>query len=200
MAHPLVLTTGFGPFEDCERNPSREVAERLEAEPAPGLRFVSRVLPVSFERAPAEIDRFLEEWSGKEEEPALFMALGVQRDPGYRLEVRARARFLRDDRPDTDGVNAVEARLRDGPHDGPDRFTTLDLEELVRALRHRGVNDAVVSHDAGGYVCECAYFRVLERVSDRGFSALFVHVPPLRFAPLERQVEVCRWIAMEALS
>jgi pyrrolidone-carboxylate peptidase len=195
MAHPLVLLTGFGAFDEVDRNPSKEVALGLEAEPGCDLCFASRILPVSFVRVPGEIDRFLEEHGGGASGPVLIMSMGAHKDPGFRLEACARARLFEEDRPDVDGVNAIEV----APYDGPDRSTVLDLEGLVRTLRQDGIDDVFVSRDAGGYVCERTYFRVLERASEAGCPGLFVHVPPIDFTPIARQVEVCRSIACAAL-
>jgi len=184
---PLVCVTGFGPFEEVGSNPSSEVARRLAAQPPSGLWVVSGVLPVSFARAPGELDRLLDEQG---EKPALLLALGVHCDPGFRLERRARARLTTADRPDVDGVSAVDA----APPAAPDLATSLDLDRVLAGLVARGVEDAFLSEEAGGYVCERTYHRALEHGGALSVPALFVHTPKAEFASLERQVEVCRWI------
>jgi len=194
-----VLVTGFGSFEEVEVNPSREVARRLAADSSlptageEGLRFLAEELPVSFRRVPEAVDRFLGAHGA--ERPALYLALGVQREPWFRLEFGARARLSEERRPDVDGVSAAEAE----PYAGTTRTTSLDLEGIVASLGERGVSPVGTSRDAGGYVCERTYYRVLEHAERTGIPGLFVHVPPAEDVPIERQVEVVRWIAELAL-
>jgi pyroglutamyl-peptidase len=190
-ADPLVLVSGFGPFEEVERNPSGEVASALAAGPPPGLRVRAAVLPVSFARAP----RAWDESFPPGERPALCLGLGVTKRAGFRLERWARPQLKRIPRPDVDGRSAAEFS-REGPRLG----TGVDLERLLAALGRRGVADARISHRAGGYVCERIYHHLLGRAAERGAPGLFVHVPPLRFVPLERQVQVLRWVLEEAVT
>jgi len=185
---PLVLVSGFGPFEAFDRNPSGEVAEALAERPPPGLRVRARVLPVSFARAPRAWDELL----AAGERPALFLGLGVARKAGFRLERCGGPRLKLVPRPDVDGRCAEEYSS-----DGPKLETGLDLALVLASLRARGVADARVSRSAGGYVCERIYHHLLVRAAERGVPALFVHVPPLRFAPLARQVEVVGWVLEE---
>jgi pyroglutamyl-peptidase len=170
MSEPLVLVTGFGAFPGTERNPSREIARALEDDPPPGVRLRSAELPVTFAGAPPAIDLALEGLAGV---PDLLLGLGVQPDPWFRLERRARGR-LTGERPDNDGSTAggldVDA--------GPDLETALDLERLARAMRAAGAPDVRLSDDAGGYVCERTYHHLLScgRALER--PALFLHLPP----------------------
>ena len=192
MSERLALISGFGPFESFGRNPSGEVARALARSPPPGLQVVSGEIPVSFARAPAAWDELLEGLDGAR--PILFLGLGVQRRAGFRLERRARPRLKLVPRVDVDG------RLpREFSRAGPTLATEFALEPLLARLEARGVADAWISESAGGYVCEWIYHHILTRGRERGTAAFFVHVPPERFAPLERQIEVVRWI-LEALT
>ena len=212
MAHPLVLVTGFGSFEEVEANPSQEIALRLEAQSSPhpamsefrekGLGkgeeplFRACVLPVSFERCPPAIDRFVEESEASFGEPELLLALGVMRDPGFRLERIARPRLFETNRPDVDGMSAVHAE----PYTGELRRTSLDLDGVLAELHGRGFKQVEISEDAGGYVCERTYYRVLTQAARFSIPGLFVHVPPLTLTPLEEQLDVCRGIVRACLS
>lgn len=189
-AKPLVLVSGFGPFERVERNPSGEIARALAADPPPGMRVVARVLPASFARGPRGWDALLA-CSGR---PALCLALGVAKRPGFRLERWASPRLKLVARVDVDGRTA-HAYSRGGAR----LATGLPLAAIRAALRRRGVERVRVSHSAGGYVCERVYHHLLRRAGERDLPALFVHVPPLRFTPLARQVRVVRWILAELL-
>jgi pyroglutamyl-peptidase len=188
---PLLLVSGFGPFEAFELNPSGELARALAAEPPPGLRVRARVLPVSFERAPRVWDELLAELAVGER-PALCLGLGVARKAGFRLERFGGPALKLVDRPDVDGRTA-HAFSREGPA----LASSLDLVRLRSALVRRGVQDARVSRTAGGYVCERIYHHLLVRAGELGAPGLFVHVPPVRFAPFERQLQVLRWVLEE---
>lgn len=189
-AAPLVLVSGFGPFEAFDRNPSGEVALALGAQPPSGLRVRSGVLPVSFGRAPEAFDELLV--SG--EPPALCLALGVAPEPGFRLERFGGCALRLVPRPDVDGRTAQEFS-----REGALLESGVDLAGPLAALRARGVGDAWISLRAGGYVCEHVYHHVLGRAARLGVPGLFVHVPPLRFTAIERQVEVIGWLLEELL-
>lgn len=191
----LVLVSGFGPFETHEINPSGEIARALAANPPRGVRVCSAVLPVSFARAPQVWDELLSGQLGKGARPVLYLGFGVSKRAGYRLERFAKPELKRVPRVDVDGRLAHEftrsgARLESG----------LDLVRLLAALRGRGVADARISRTAGGYVCEHTYHHLLTRASEHGAAGLFVHVPPIGFASIERQVEVATWMLGEALA
>lgn len=190
-AEPLVLVSGFGPFEEVERNPSGEIALALAGDPPAGLRVRAAVLPVSFERAPRAWDETL----GLAERPALCLGLGVAKRRGFRLEQRGSPVLKCVSRPDVDGRLAEEYSAP-----GPRLCSTIDLRRLLEGLRGRGVTDARISRTAGGYVCERIYHHILVRSEVRGAHGLFLHVPPLRFTPVERQIEVARWLLEELLS
>jgi pyroglutamyl-peptidase len=188
-AQPMVLVSGFGPFEQFAANPSGEVARALARDPPAGMRVLAAVLPVSFQRAPEVWDRFAAEAG---EDPALLLGLGVQRGAGFRLERAAGPRLKRVPRADVDRRCGVEFG-----RDGPRIDCGLELEGVLERLRRRGVVDAWISRRAGGFVCEWIYHHLLVRGRELGAPACFVHVPPARFTAVERQVEVVGWIAEE---
>src|SRR5262245_28021609 len=164
-----MLASGFGAFEQVQRNASGEVALALAARPPRGWRVRSGVLPVSFRRAPDAWDE-LRTGLGAER-PAFLLALGVHKEPGFRIELRARPRVLRADRPDVDGAVT--------PADGPELATSLPVGRRARELSELeslGAGRVWVSRDRGGYVCERIYHHVLGRSLELGVPALFVHV------------------------
>jgi pyrrolidone-carboxylate peptidase len=191
----LVLVSGFGPFEKVGTNPSGEIARALADSPPAGVRVRAAVLPVSFARAPEEWDAALAELVRQGERPGLVLSLGVAKRPGFRLERFAKPELKHVPRVDVDGMSAHEFS-----RPGPPLESGLDLARLLEALRRRGVEDVRISRTAGGYVCERIYHHVLTRARQHGVAGLFVHVPPLRFAALERQVQVVRWVLEEAVA
>lgn len=178
MAAPLVLVTGFGPFPGTPVNPSREVARLLEAAPPAGLRVQGSELPVSFRDTPAVLRAVI---AGLEA-PAALLGLGVQKEPGFRLERRARGRY-ETERVDNDGLSAAGLRL----DVGEDLVSDLDLEALAGSLRAAGASEVCLSDDAGGYLCELTNHTLLDEGRRLGIPALFLHVPPAAVLAPERQ-------------
>jgi len=191
-----VLVTGFGPFEDVVDNPSERVARMLAAEGLHGHEVVCEVLPVSFRRAAARLRELL-----AEPFDAAVLLGAARGEQAIRLERQA-ANRAHPGLADGDGELPP-----DGPLDpqAPDVLrTSLPVEELAAAVAEAGI-PARVSEDAGGYVCNAAYFAVLSclRTAGRGIPCLFVHLPPYEHAaagssdgrlPLSVQAEAVRRI------
>lgn len=182
---PLVLVTGFGPFERRRFNPSRVIAAALEREPPRGLRVRATELSVSFQRAPLEVARFVARHARAK--PALILGLGVQREGSFRFESRARGKFTTL-RTDNDGTSGAEL----GARIGPTLHTELDVETLADLMRSVGAPDVRTSNDAGGYVCERTYHALLSAGQTHGIPALFLHVPPAAVMPSRRQTRFVR--------
>ena len=191
---PWVAVTGFGPFLDVEENPSERLARALEARPPAGLGVRARILPVTVDGSAADYEAWATEW---DEAPLALLSMGVHNKPGFRLERQARGR-LSSTKPDTAG------RVPDGVELGEDRRTGLDLEALAGALRAAGSEDAWISEDAGGYICERVYHHVLGRAAELGVPGFFLHVPPLpelgadaKIRHLEAQADCVRALLVE---
>lgn len=183
-----MLVTGFGPFPGCVDNPSRDVARALEREPPAGVRVVARELPVTFRGAPEGIREALAELAPKH--PTALLGLGVQPDPWFRLERRARGRY-RGVRADNDGATPDDLALELGPS----RESTLDLEHLAEVLRAAGARDVRLSDDAGGYVCEVTFHTLLGLAG--GAPAVFLHVPPASVLDAAAQTPIVRALVAE---
>jgi len=188
---PLVLVTGFGAFPGTVRNPSREIALALELAPPPGLRVRAAELPVSFEGAPAALEALLDALAA--DPPALILGLGVQRAASFRLERRARG-SLRGERLDADGRTASELAIEAGE----ELATEVELASLLQALREAGAGEVEISDDAGGYVCERTYHRLLACGRSLAVPALFLHVPPAEALEPEAQVPIVRALLARA--
>ncbi|MEO1698237.1 MAG: hypothetical protein AAFU73_13140 [Planctomycetota bacterium] len=187
MARDAVLLTGFEPFLDVTLNPSGEVARALDGAElgaaGTGSTVTGRVLPVTFAGAPGALDAALDAVGAP---PALVLCLGVHRGPSFRLETRAGARF-ESDQADNDGMRGAGLEL-----DGPEwRTSPFDVPgRCAAALAEAGAAEVTVSDDAGGYLCERVYRAALDRADERGFPALFLHVPPVGFVGVEEQARV----------
>ena len=170
-----LLLTGFEPFGGDGRNPSGELAAALDGHVLTnGTAVRSLVLPVAAERAwqlvvPA-VRRLRPRW---------IVATGVAPRGAITPERQAVNRC--DYRiPDNDGAaprgaRAVASRRRSWT-------TGCDVEALAAAVAAADV-PADVSGDAGLFVCNALYCRLLRLTSRRGHCAegrgLFVHVPKI---------------------
>src|SRR5262245_58104523 len=102
------LLTGFGGFGQVVNNPSARIVAHFERAGAPGHDLTTRVLPVSYERAAAEIVELLR---GEPFEAALLLGV-AQSTPVIRIEQLAR--WCAPERPDADGQAPGGARPSDG--------------------------------------------------------------------------------------
>jgi pyroglutamyl-peptidase len=161
-----LLVTGFGSFRGIVDNPSDRLARAMLGLGRPGLEVhVASPLPVEFGRAAAiAIER------ARSVQADGVLALGLARS-ATRLRIESTAR--RDPTSgEPDETGAVAPRSLDGP---PSLLTPIDVPAVIRALGLRGV-DASPSEDAGGYVCNDLYYRLLHAEIA---PTLFVHVPDL---------------------
>jgi pyroglutamyl-peptidase len=167
-----VLVTGFAPFGGHAVNPSTAVALALDGLVRDGVTFVARApLPVRYaEAAAVALD------AARALEAEAIIALGLAAGTSHvRIEQRARNRASASE-PDAAGrVCAAEEAEPGGPES---LATALDTDTVVRALEACGLACAP-SDDAGGYVCNDLYYRLLS-ASARGDGpahVLFVHIP-----------------------
>lgn len=162
-AHARVLVTGFGPFLHHGVNPSEHLARALDGRRSRGVRFEATVLPVRYEEAARrarEISR------GR----AAVLALGLA-GKATRIRVERRGTNLcTSAKPDDRGDVRLGRALIGG---APPSLLGLDATPIHEALHARGLRSEP-STDAGGYVCNDLYYRLLHA----GVPTLFVHVPP----------------------
>ncbi len=149
-----ILLTGFEPFSGFAVNPSWEAARAVAARL--GEDVAARLLPVDHASASRRMPEVL-----REVRPEICLATGLAAGDRFRLELRARKPTAL---PDADGPDELRG-------DWP-------LDATERCLASLGV-PVVRSDDAGGYVCETAYWALLRFREEHGYpeQALFLHVP-----------------------
>lgn len=180
-----LLLTGFGSFGIHETNPSWETARALDGALVGDARVVAARLDVTWADAPGQLRAAI-----RRHRPDLVVCLGVAPGEALRLERVARNRDACP-QPDNAGVVRTDQAIREG---GPDLIPTrLPVDRLLAALGTAGFGEVVTSDDAGGYLCNHVFYRLLDEL-DASQVAGFVHVPPLEgpwdAARLEQAVRV----------
>lgn len=171
--------TGFGPFQTVVENPSSLIAAAVDGKCFGDVQVTGRQIDVSWSQSFTQVKALVDELS-----PDALVCFGVARSPVFRLEVMAENVASKTE-------DAFGERFESGPlgqilSDAPAAlFSTLPLAFLLRKLNSRCEQSAdqdstlsgSLSHDAGQYLCNYLFFRVmneLDSVPVRGF----IHVPP----------------------
>jgi pyroglutamyl-peptidase len=170
-----LLITGFGRFPGAPFNPTEQIVAQLLRRPRPalaGVRLVGHVFSTRWDAVDRDLPVLL-----AREEPDVIVLLGVAtRADRVRLELFARNRrsvlF-----PDAGGVRpSCQAIAPGAPFFSPGVFP---VAALRASLRSAGI-DAALSRNAGGYLCNFAYWRALDAAArpHGPRRVVFVHVPP----------------------
>jgi pyroglutamyl-peptidase len=168
VARRTILVTGFGPFGGYETNPAWESARVLDGVVVGDALVRVARLDVVYDVAAEQLQRAV-----AAVRPDLVLCLGVAPDDRIRVETTARNRD-RCPHPDNAGVVRADDPIRP---DGPDAMPTrLPVERILAALQAHGF-EAVPSQDAGGYLCNHVFYRLLDGIGPS--VAGFVHVPEL---------------------
>ncbi len=171
-----VLIVGFGPFPGQKQNPTGPLVIQLARRRRPAkseARRIACVLPTTFA---AVDDRLVSEIERHRPDVVLMFGLAA-RTAHLRIEKRAR-NALSDLFPDAAGKRPIR-RLIDR-RSAPALVTRARAPALLQAAAKAHV-PVRLSHDAGGYICNLAYWRALSFVPADVPSPLvqFVHVPRL---------------------
>jgi pyroglutamyl-peptidase len=174
-----VLITGFGPFPGAQFNPTTALPHRLAARRRPALAEVERIAHVfrtSYAAVDADLPALLERVR-----PDVVLLFGVATRTDY-LRVETRARNAR----------SVLFSDVDGHRPGRSAIATAASATLAGSARHAVLLAAVrakrlptrLSHSAGRYLCNFAYWRALEAAQRGGALVQFIHVPMVRRGPV----------------
>ncbi len=169
-AAPRVLVTGFGSFRDVTDNPSGGAARLLDGRVVAGLPVVGRELRVTYAEVARAIPALVAELR-----PVMVISTGVGRGDAVAIERVARNR-VGSAEADVDGVAPFGLSLSDGAPD--ERRCAWDADALAMAL-DTPAQRVVTSPDAGGYVCNAAFWH-LTSCLPAGALGGFVHLPPAR--------------------
>jgi pyroglutamyl-peptidase len=173
---PTLLLTGFGPFLDVHDNPSADLVRGFNGLQLAGVRVVSEVLPVSWERASQRVLELV-----RDHDPLAVIGFGVAaRRVGVSVESRAHARRVG---ADVDGVVGTDRAF------GPSEVrATLNPARLAAAI------EATVSEDAGSYICNAWLYEV---ASGCDVPTAFIHIPAAGMPHGQLELGLARWLASE---
>jgi pyroglutamyl-peptidase len=164
---PVILLTGFEPFERAKINPSWETVKLLQGRTLGGYRVETLQLPVVYDEVEKPLLAAI-----KKHQPKIVIAFGAAKEQ-FCIETLARNEYD-DERPLDNKSNPPPRKkiVAEGP---AEIKTALPVEAIAQVLKELKIS-AKISSDAGGYLCnECFYhlMRQCEDVPLRGF----IHVP-----------------------
>jgi pyroglutamyl-peptidase len=159
---------------------------------ASGAELITAVLPTEYVAATRQLRRLI-----RSTRPNAVVCLGVAtRRDGISLE---RVALNLDDEATPDNVGTIRRGRKISPS-GPDLYwSTLPLEQLLRALR-KGRVKAAISNHAGAFLCNHAFYVARHETarSRRQIPCGFIHLPGTgrgrskgRYERLARAVESC---------
>ena len=171
ISNPIVLITGFEPFDVYDVNPSQLIAEELDGQVIEGAEIVGIVLPVDFEKSVENVTTAIDDYN-----PILIISIGLS----------ARARFIN---IENCGLNLKKYPRNESswilPHrldpDGPMiRLSTISTKDVVKEIRNA---DIKIRHSfyAGMYVCNAVLYETAGYIEQQELltKSGFIHVPLL---------------------
>ena len=187
-----ILLTGYGAFPGARSNPSAALVQAVQRTHKArlariGIELHTVILPVEFNSLPNALQQ-----NSNSVSPAAILHVGLagrRRAVHVELQARNRLSLLH---PDAAGRHALATRI----HPGAEVLkSTLPAPQLLQILRvHR--LPAVVSMDAGSYVCNQTLYLTLARGA--GIKAGFIHIPRLAVAgaPFARLTQAMAHVVM----
>ena len=168
-----VLVTGFEPFRGQTLNSSLEVVRALEGRAVSPVALETACVPVLFDAALEALRDAIHRF-----EPDVVIALG-QADAYSQIAVEHVAVNLNSsEEPDNAGSRATDLPV---VPDGPIAYwSSLPVRGIVAALHDAGI-PAVVSYDAGGFVCNHLFYGLMHLLANERLDTIggFVHLPVL---------------------
>ena len=146
---PVVLVTGFEPFDDYEVNPSQLIAETLNGSSFEDAEIIGIVLPVDFNTSVERAIQAIEQYH-----PILVISIGLAaRSPTIKVEkigINLKRYPI--------GDNAWSFPRRIDPTGPFFRFSPLPTNDIVSKMRDVNIS-ARQSLFAGTYVCNAVFYQ-----------------------------------------
>jgi pyroglutamyl-peptidase len=172
-ANTKVLITGFQPFPPSSdhENISTVAVQAARLSELPGIQLMRLILPVEFDRAPAELSSAIQRC-----QPNVVVSFG---QGGLDINVEPTAYNLKDTgdlplgAPDNRGFVVSSQLIAPGDHST--RASLLPVNQIEQALRAIGESPQPSVIDR--YVCNDLFFSEVAAVDGTGTTAGFVHLP-----------------------
>lgn len=170
-----VFISGFGPFGDHEINPTSLLIDALkngEISYPDELLIEAVTLPVSFEHSYDVLKKMSDSFN-----PDVMIAMGLGPDrEAIELELMAQ--------------NKIHAQIRDNLGEKPEHqvinpkgpssyLSTLPLAGMEGILKKNGV-PVKISNNAGTFVCNYIFYRMMEDNQETERLCGFIHFPPFK--------------------
>jgi pyroglutamyl-peptidase len=170
---PVALLTAFEPFGGGTVNASWEAVKAFDGATIAGHRVVAVRLPVVYDDMAAPLEAAVERHA-----PAIVFSFGLGRDVIHVERVAKNAYAASKPR---DNLGREPPRGEVVPAGQPEIASGLPVDAIVAALRKAGLH-AEASEDAGGYLCNECFYRLMTLDSAAGKAIRargFVHVPAI---------------------
>lgn len=168
---PIVLVTGFEPFDIYEINPSQLIAEALDGQNIEGTEIIGIILPVNFNESVEVVTQAITDYN-----PLLVISIGLS-PRTHKINVEKcgiNLKWL----PRNESMWFIPHRLDPcGPFI---RLSPLHTREIVLEVREAGIPSRQ-SFFAGLYVCNAVLYGTLGFIKEHEIptTAGFIHVPLL---------------------
>jgi len=161
----MMLVTGFGPFDIFSHNPTQIIAQALSEE----FGCDHRILPVVFGKARDELVSILDDLR-----PDRVICFGLNGTISHIALETLAVNIRHTDVPDNEGRTLDMAPV---DPEGPLALrSTLPMDRILAALRDAGI-PARYSFSAGTYLCNEAFYTLMQYCERTGAKGGFVHVP-----------------------
>ncbi|MCK5113035.1 MAG: hypothetical protein KAQ84_05775 [Thermoplasmatales archaeon] len=168
---PIVLVTGFEPFDIYDINPSQLIAEALDGQNIEGAEIIGIILPVNFNESVEVVTQAIIDYN-----PLLVIGMGLS-PRTHKINVEKcgiNLKWL----PRNESMWFTPRRLDPcGPFI---HLSPLHTREIVLEIREAGI-PSCQSFFAGFYVCNAVLYETLGFIKEHEISttAGFIHVPLL---------------------
>ncbi|HZT27919.1 MAG TPA: pyroglutamyl-peptidase I [Pseudolabrys sp.] len=177
---PIILITGFGPFPGAPFNPTAPLIARLARLRRPALAAV-QIVPHVFATSYAAVDRDLLRLIARHRPDALLMFGLAPRARWLRIETRARNVLALT--PDAGGAKPRSRAI--AFNEAAALAMPAPARRLLATLRGTGL-PAVLSRDAGRYLCNYLCWQAAVAARRGPKIAAFVHVPNIARKPVRK--------------
>ncbi len=168
-----VLISGFEAFGEHKINPTALIVEALNQGliASPSTLTVDQILlPVTFKEAFIKFDKKIQTFN-----PDVIISFGVANRDSIELENVA--------------LNYIDARIQDNEGEQPRKrpiclngppsyLSTLPIQGIESRLKEARI-PVRISNDAGAYVCNYLFYKLMESNQDTFRLCGFIHVPPI---------------------